>query len=127
MQTVLGYGKFAAGGGDWGAFITNQLGHKYADRLIGIYLTMTLPLDFSPGNFPKGDDYAPHEKAWLERGRHFSAGESGYAAVAKTKPQTLSYGITIRPRGCAPGSSRSAAPGATAAARWKSVSARTTC
>ncbi len=28
MQTVLGYGKFAAAGGDWGAFITNQLGHK---------------------------------------------------------------------------------------------------
>ena len=99
MQTVLGYGKFAAGGGDWGAFITNQLGHKYADRLIGIYLTMTLPLDFSPGNFPKGDDYAPHEKAWLERGRHFSAGESGYAAIQMTKPQTLSYGINDSPAG----------------------------
>ncbi|HEY2106921.1 MAG TPA: epoxide hydrolase [Candidatus Binataceae bacterium] len=99
MQTVLGYGKFAAGGGDWGAFITNQLGHKYADRLIAIYLTMTLPLDFSPGNFPKGDDYAPHERAWLERGRHFSAGESGYAAIQMTKPQTLSYGINDSPAG----------------------------
>jgi pimeloyl-ACP methyl ester carboxylesterase len=99
MQSVLGYDKFAAAGGDWGAFITNQLGHKYADRLVGIYLTMTLPLDFSPGNFPKADDYAPEERAWLERGRNFSAGESGYAAIQMTKPQTLSYGINDSPAG----------------------------
>jgi pimeloyl-ACP methyl ester carboxylesterase len=99
MQTVLGYGKFGAAGGDWGAFITNQLGHKYADRLIGIYLTMTLPMDMSPGNFPKDADYGPDERVWLERGRQFSMGESSYAALQMTKPQTLSYGIHDSPAG----------------------------
>jgi len=97
MHNVLGYRKFAAGGGDWGAFITNQLGHKYADRLIGIYLTMTLPVDFT--QFPKAEDYAPDERQWLERGRHFSAAESGYAAIQMTKPQTLSYAINDSPAG----------------------------
>ncbi len=97
MQSVLGYKKFAAGGGDWGAFITNQLGHKYADRLIGIYLTMTLPLDFN--SFPKAEDYAPYERQWLERGRRFSTAESGYAAIQMTKPQTLAYALNDSPAG----------------------------
>src|SRR5208337_4990607 len=74
MQNVLGYGKFCAAGGDWGAFVTNQLGHKYAD-------------------------YAPGERVWLERGRLFAAAESGYANLQMTKPQTLSYGIHDSPAG----------------------------
>ena len=40
MREVLGYERFAAQGGDWGAIITAQMGHKYADHLIGIHLSM---------------------------------------------------------------------------------------
>jgi hypothetical protein len=58
---------------------------------------MTLPLDFS--SFPKAKDYAPNERSWLERGRHFSTAESGYAGIQMTKPQTLSYGINDSPAG----------------------------
>lgn len=39
VQDVLGYDKFAAYGGDWGALVTSQLGHKYADSLYGIHLS----------------------------------------------------------------------------------------
>ena len=39
MRDVLGYEKFAAQGGDWGAMITAQLGHKYAEHMIGLHVT----------------------------------------------------------------------------------------
>ena len=47
MRDELGYDKFAAQGGDWGAFITAQLGHKYAQHLIGVHVNLMVPLGFS--------------------------------------------------------------------------------
>ena len=40
MTDVLGYERFAAQGGDWGAFITSRLGAVHADKLIGIHLNL---------------------------------------------------------------------------------------
>src|SRR5208282_1542710 len=40
MTDVLGYGQFAAQGGDWGAFITSRLGYQFPERIIGIHLNM---------------------------------------------------------------------------------------
>ena len=37
MRDVLGYERFGAHGGDWGMAVTAQLGHKYAEHLIGIH------------------------------------------------------------------------------------------
>ena len=36
MREVLGYGRFAAQGGDWGSFITARLGFAYAAQVVGI-------------------------------------------------------------------------------------------
>ena len=36
MTDVLGHQRFAAQGGDWGAFVTSRLGYAYPDRMIGI-------------------------------------------------------------------------------------------
>ena len=46
MQDVLGYEKFATQGGDWGAILSAQLGHKYAEHLIGVHIHLMVPLDF---------------------------------------------------------------------------------
>ena len=40
MTDVLGYKRFGAQGGDWGAFVTSRLGLMYAERLIGIHLNL---------------------------------------------------------------------------------------
>src|SRR5215212_2212271 len=40
MTGVLGYERFAAQGGDWGAFITSRLGAVHADKLVGIHLNL---------------------------------------------------------------------------------------
>ncbi len=44
MTEVLGYERFAAQGGDWGAFITARLTADYPQRLHGKPRRMMLPL-----------------------------------------------------------------------------------
>jgi pimeloyl-ACP methyl ester carboxylesterase len=99
MRGVLGYERFAAQGGDWGAMITAQLGHKYADRMIGIHVTMVGGLSLTGGNGPKPEDYAPEEAGWGERTANFFRAEGGYFHLQTTKPQTLAYGLNDSPAG----------------------------
>jgi pimeloyl-ACP methyl ester carboxylesterase len=102
MQDVLGYKKFAAQGGDWGAAIVAQLGHKYADRVIGIHTHMMFPLNAFAAPLTSMLDpshYGPEEKGWYERSMHFFTAEAGYVALQTTKPQTLAYGLNDSPAG----------------------------
>jgi pimeloyl-ACP methyl ester carboxylesterase len=97
MRDVLGYPKFAAEGGDWGAFITAQLGHKYPQHLLGIYLTLAIPLDFFSGGGLKESDYGPDEQAALARTREARPTIISHVAVQTRDPQTLAYGMHDSP------------------------------
>lgn len=97
MQDVLGYRRFAAQGGDWGALVSAQLGHKYADCLIGIHLHFLHPLDFAA--MPEPSDYAPEEAGWLARNRRYRASGSAYLTLQSTKPQTITYALNDSPVG----------------------------
>ncbi len=97
MRGVLGYPKFAAEGGDWGAFVTAQLGHKYPQHLIGIYLTLAIPLDFFSGGGLKESDYGPDEQAALARTREARPSIISHVAVQTRDPQTLAYGMHDSP------------------------------
>lgn len=99
MQDVLGYNKFAAQGGDWGALITAQLGHKYADRLIGCHINLMAPLNVFIGGMPEASEYGPDEKGWYEKNVNFFTAESGYSALQTTKPQTLAFALNDSPVG----------------------------
>jgi pimeloyl-ACP methyl ester carboxylesterase len=97
MRDVLGYRKFAAQGGDWGAFITQQLGHKYPQHLIGIYLTLAIPMDFFSGGGLKETDFGPDEQAALARTREARPAIISHVAVQTRDPQTLAYGMHDSP------------------------------
>lgn len=99
LMTGLGYPRFAAAGGDWGAFVTAQLGHKYAQRLIGAHLTLMSPLDFFTGGSVPAEDYSESEAGWRERGQHFFLTEAGYYALQSTKPQTVAFALNDSPVG----------------------------
>ena len=71
MQDVLGYEKFAAQGGDWGALITAQLGHKYAEHLLGCHVNLMVPLDVFVGSMPAASEYGPGEEGWYEKNLNF--------------------------------------------------------
>ena len=40
LMSALGYPRFGAQGGDWGAFVSTVLGHRYRERVIGIHLNL---------------------------------------------------------------------------------------
>jgi pimeloyl-ACP methyl ester carboxylesterase len=97
MREVLGYGRFAAEGGDWGALVTEQLGHKYPQHLLGIYLSLAIPLDFfSRGSF-SDSDYGPDEQAALARTKEAAPHVVSHVAVQTRDPQTLAYGMHDSP------------------------------
>ncbi len=97
MTDVLGYGRFAAQGGDWGGYIVGRLGHAYAERLHGIHLNF-LPLRT---DLPFPAELTGEDRAYRDELRHWRAEEAGYSAIQGTKPQTLAYGLTDSPAGVA--------------------------
>ncbi len=97
MREVLGYPRFAAQGGDWGAFVATRLGYRYPERLLGIHLNfLALPRDPRP---PK--DPTPEEQRYLDELNHFLKEETGYQWIQGTRPQTLAFGLTDSPAGLA--------------------------
>ena len=97
MTDVLGFERFVAHGGDWGAFITACLGYVYPAKLRGIHLTM-LPVAPHPGDRTQ---LTNAEKAFLKEAEIFQKEESGYQFIQGTKPQTLAYGLSDSPVGLA--------------------------
>jgi len=97
LMTVLGYPRFAAQGGDWGAFVTSRLGLAHPDRLFGIHLNL-LGVRREPGMLANP---TPEEKVFLEQLQHWLKEETGYQWMQGTKPQTLAYGLTDSPVGLA--------------------------
>jgi len=100
MQDVLGYKKFAAEGGDWGALVTSQLGHKHAQHLIGTYLSLAVPLDFLTNGLQVGE-YASDEKAAQARTQEAAPTIVSHLAVQTHDPQTLAYAMHDSPAGLA--------------------------
>ncbi|MET0656861.1 MAG: epoxide hydrolase [Steroidobacteraceae bacterium] len=108
MTESLGYERFAAAGGDQGNFISGQLGHKYADRVIGIHLLGAIPmLVFSrsenPLALPKDWGFVRSEHnpkhpvltAPVRQRRHLSA----HLIVNALEPQTISAAMHDSPVG----------------------------
>jgi pimeloyl-ACP methyl ester carboxylesterase len=98
MTDVLGYKKFAAQGGDWGAAIASRLGYAYAERMTGIHINLMMAAGRDPADFPNptGEEqsYLAELKRWLRE-------ETGYQWIQGTKPQTLAFALTDSPAGLA--------------------------
>ena len=97
MTDVLGYRRFAAQGGDWGAYVIARLAAAYPDRLRGIHLNL-LPL--RPG-LPPPSEPSEEYRRYEEELRLWKTDEAGYSAIQGTKPQTLAYALTDSPAGLA--------------------------
>ena len=101
LMRRLGYKRFVAQGGDWGAQITDVMGAEAPAELLGIHSNMpgTVPPNFSKaissgGPAPSGvsDD---ERRAWEQLNFLFTKG-IGYATEMNLRPQTL-YGLADSP------------------------------
>ena len=97
MTGVLGYPRFGAQGGDWGAFVTARLGHAHAESLAGIHLNM-MPIPRDPAMVANP---TPEERRYLDALTLWLKEEIGYQWIQGTRPQSLAYGLTDSPAGLA--------------------------
>lgn len=102
MTQVLGYPRYGAQGGDWGAIVTSQLSHKYAEHMTGIHVSLPV----WPGVFsgPRPFDLLGGIVGSLppEVARTAIAAERTLASHITAHildPQTLSYGLADSPVG----------------------------
>jgi pimeloyl-ACP methyl ester carboxylesterase len=90
----LGYGRYAAQGGDWGAAVTNYLGETHRDEVIGIHVNMPLaPLG------PITDDATDFERRSCEDFEWHQRWGTGYQYQQSSRPQTLGYSLVDSPAG----------------------------
>ena len=93
LMQRLGYDRWFAQGGDWGAIITTVMGAQAPQGLAGIHTNM-------PVARPTREDYAadtPEVRAAKEAGEHYKAFDSGYSKIQSTRPQTIGYGLVDSP------------------------------
>ncbi len=94
LMARLGYDRYGAQGGDWGAMVTTLLGSNHPRPLAGIHLNMPIA-----GPESGQTDFTDAEQDALAAMTHYLEWESGYSAEQSTRPQTLGYGLADSPAG----------------------------
>ncbi len=90
----LGYSRYGAQGGDWGAQVSTRIGALDPEHCAAIHLNMPIA-DPPEDRVPLSDV----DKADLTAMQSFQREESGYALEQATKPQTLGVGLNDSPAG----------------------------
>jgi pimeloyl-ACP methyl ester carboxylesterase len=98
LMRGLGYDRYAAGGGDFGAGIATFMALDDPGPLIGLHLTN---LELSPYTGPGSRPLTRAEAGYLDQARRWDETERGYTAIQSTKPQTLGYALNDSPAGLA--------------------------
>ena len=106
LMKRLGYTRYVAQGGDWGAPISSAMARQGAAGLLGIHINLpaTVPPEVAAvlggGSVPPG--LSEKERAVLEAlMANAKKGNSAYFTMMTARPQTVGYGATDSPAGLA--------------------------
>jgi len=94
LMARLGYTRYLAQGGDWGAAVTTALGAMRPPGLRSIHVNLPMVMPCDPVAEP-----TPDELAMLMAMQDYAEWDSGYAHQQSTRPQTLGYGLADSPVG----------------------------
>jgi pimeloyl-ACP methyl ester carboxylesterase len=95
LMTRLGYARYGAQGGDWGAQVATGLGMRYPGHLAGIHLNMPIVMP-DPETM---NDLTEREQSALAAMKYYGDWDSGYSKEQSTRPQTVGYGLVDSPAG----------------------------
>jgi len=101
LMRRLGYERYGAQGGDYGAFVAPDLGRVDPEHVIGIHVNAAT-MGFIPfGDVSEEDQatFTPAEQERLRRRQNYLSEGNGYFQIQSTRPQTLSYALTDSPAG----------------------------
>jgi pimeloyl-ACP methyl ester carboxylesterase len=98
LMRGLGYERYGACGGDFGAGVATFMALDDPAPLIGIHLSN---LEISPHAGDGSRPLSDAERVYLARRRQWDEVERGYSAIQSTKPQTLGYALNDSPAGLA--------------------------
>lgn len=96
LMRGLGYERYGAQGGDFGAGVATYMALTDPGPMIGVHLSN---LELAPYTGPGTRPLSAAETAYRERNAAFWQEEYGYKAIQSTKPQTLGYGLNDSPAG----------------------------
>ena len=107
LMKRLGYGRYVAQGGDWGASVVQAMGRQAPAGLLGIHTNFpaTVPAEVgaalaSGGPAPAG--LSAQERAVFDALRTYSMnGNRAYVGMMAARPQAVGYGMTDSPAGLA--------------------------
>ncbi len=106
LMKRLGYTRYVAQGGDWGAVVTEAMGRQAPAGLTGIHVNLAaaVPPDVEAALAGAGPVPAmsEQERAVFDAlSAYRKSGNSGYFAALTTRPQAVGYGLTDSPAGLA--------------------------
>jgi pimeloyl-ACP methyl ester carboxylesterase len=92
LMARLGYARYGAQGGDWGAQVTTGIGMHHPDHVVGIHLNMAI-------GFPDPAEgvLTEREKAAMASMDYYGKWDSGYSKQQSTRPQSVGYGLVDSP------------------------------
>jgi pimeloyl-ACP methyl ester carboxylesterase len=94
LMKRLGYTKWAAQGGDWGAVVTSALGLARPEGLLGIHLNTQYAF---PAKIP--DSLSPEEQYAVDTLALYTGGMGGANHIQGTKPETIGIALADSPAG----------------------------
>ncbi len=95
LMRSLGYERYVAQGGDWGAMVTTRIGIQDPEHCAGIHLNMPI----APPTPESMNDLTESEKSAMAGMQHYQEWDSGYSKEQSTRPQTVGYGLVDSPAG----------------------------
>ena len=95
LMARLGYDRYVAQGGDWGALVTQSMGVTETTHCAGIHINMPVVAP-DPDTF---NDLTAQEQGALDAMEFYNRWDSGYSKQQSTRPQTLGYGLADSPVG----------------------------
>ena len=99
LMAELGYERFGAHGGDSGAYVSAQLAHEFADRLVGAHLSFPALLGADLGALVR-DDFAADEVDLFDAQRP-AVHQLTHFLTHIHEPQTLAWAMQDSPLGLA--------------------------